>query len=209
MGGKVEHRQSPRSQMVHMSALILLAQMAREQFWGDRKETPSITKMWSYFCCVQIKRERQNFVCQVVPTQEVNLLPVNPRTAFGKKSLKSPAVSCVCSVKYLWASLPCSALESSPLPKCGHTELSLQKENMGLGLFLVINSQAISLQGTGIHLKVRGAILSDMREVSLQSGSIYRLFIKNWQMTAQGFNKWLYFSNKVKQLWQGNISNKY
>lgn len=158
MGGKAGHRQSPRSQMVHMSALILLAQMAREQFWGDRKEASSITKMWSYFCCVQIKRERQNFVCQIVPTQEVNLLLVNHRTAFGKKSLKSPAVSCVCPVKYLWA-LPSSAPESSPLPKCGHTELSLQKENMGLGLFLVINSQAISLQGTGIHLKVRGAIL--------------------------------------------------
>lgn len=113
-----------------------------------------------------MKRERLDFVCQVVPTQEVNFLPVNSRTHFGKKISKSPAVSCVCLVKYPGASLPSSAPESSLLPKCGHTGRGLQKENVGGGLFLDIKSQAVSLQGRGIHLEVRGAILSDMREVS-------------------------------------------
>lgn len=167
----------------------------------------SFTEMWSYFCCMQMKRERLDFVCQVVPTQGVNFLPVNPRTCFGKKSSKSPTVSCVCVVKYQWASL--SSSWELPVDKCGHIGLGLQKENMGGGQFLAIKSLTVSLQGRGTHLEVRGAILSDMREISLQSGSIYKLFIKSWQMTEQGFNKWLYFSNKVKQLWHGSITNKY
>lgn len=70
---------------------------------------------------------------------------------------------CVSPAEQLWASLPCSAPESSPLLKCGHIGLALQKENMGVGLFLASKSQAVGLQGRGIHLEIRGPALSDMR----------------------------------------------